>query len=146
MVCHTPITKQFINSQMPSTVGLAYLGRAKKFSECGLYGMNLNDPITRIWLKEFQLAYDSGRLMTMSEWNDCWVFDQTRKEVQAANPQWRQLNWSESFPKQGEGHPLINTPWGAYLDHLKGNRKTTGKSSMQDLIKPRTEQYWASVL
>jgi hypothetical protein len=143
MVCHTPITLDFITSQMPSGTGLAYLGREKKFTECGLYGMNLQDPVTRAWLKEFQLAYDSGRLMTMAEWNDCWVFDETRKEVQAANPAWRQLNWSAGLIK-GEGHPLINTAWGAYLDHLKGKRKDTGKSAAKDLIRPRTESYWSS--
>jgi hypothetical protein len=141
MVCHTRLNEAFLVLQMPADVGLAYLGREKKFSECGLYGMNLNNPVTRLWLKEFQLAYDSGRLMTMAEWNDCWVFDETRKEVQAAHPEWKVLNWSAGLIK-GEGHPLINTAWGAYLDHLKGNRKTTGRSLGSDLIRPRNESYW----
>jgi hypothetical protein len=143
MVCHTAITEQFILSQMPLGVGLGYLGREKKFTECGLYGMNLRDPVTQIWLREFQLAYDSGRLMTMSEWNDCWVFDITRQEVQAQHLKWQQLNWSAGLIK-GEGHPLINTAWGAYLDHLKGRRKDTGKSAAKDLLKPRSESYWSS--
>jgi hypothetical protein len=142
MVCHTPISLDFIESQTPPPVGLAFLGREKKFTECGLYAMNLRDPVTRAWLREFQLAYDSGRLMTMSEWNDCWVFDETRKEVQALNPTWQQLNWSAGLIK-GEGHPLINTAWGTYLDHLKGRRKVTGKSNAKDLIAPRTESYWS---
>ena len=144
MVCHTPITVDFVQSQMPPGTGLAYLGREKKFSECGLYGMNLRDPITKIWLKEFQLAYDSGRLMTMSEWNDCWVFDETRKEVQIKHPSWRQLDWSARLIK-GEGHPLINTMWGAYLDHLKGRRKDAGHSNFKDLIRPRRENYWVKL-
>lgn len=144
MVCHTPITLNFIASQIPTTVGLAFLGREKKFTECGLYAINLQDPVTRIWLREFQLAYDSGRVMTMEEYNDCWVFDITRKEVQARNPAWQQLNWSAGLFK-GEGHPLINTAWGAYLDHLKGKRKDTGHSHAKDLIVNRNESYWASV-
>jgi len=143
MICHTSLSEAFLLLQMPSDVGLAYLGRERKFSECGLYAMNLRNPITRKWLAEFQLAYDSGRLMTMTEWNDCWVFDETRKEVQAAHPEWRVLNWSEGLI-QGEGHPLINTVWGAYLDHLKGNRKDTGRSLRSDLIRPRNERYWSS--
>jgi hypothetical protein len=143
MVCHTPISASFIDSQMPPKIGLAYLGRERKFSECGLYGMNLRDNITLNWLKEFQLAYDSGRLMTMAEWNDCWVFDETRNEVQATHPKWRQLNWSAGLIN-GEGHPLINTAWGAYLDHLKGKRKETGRSTAKDLIQPRTEDYWSA--
>ena len=141
MVCHTGPTEAFLVLQMPADVGLAYLGREKKFSECGLYGMNLNNSVTKLWLKEFQLAYDSGRLMTMAEWNDCWVFDETRKEVQAQYPEWRVLNWSAGLIR-GEGHPLINTAWGGYLDHLKGNRKATGRSLGSDLIRPRNERYW----
>lgn len=143
MVCHTPITLDFIESQMPLQTGLAFLGREKKFTECGLYAMNLQDPVTRIWLREFQLAYDSGRLMTMAEWNDCWVFDETRKEVQTLNPTWQQLNWSAGLIR-GEGHPLINTAWGSYLDHLKGRRKDTGRSSAKDLIVKRNERYWSA--
>ena len=144
MVCHTPIATDFIDRQIPPGTGLAYIGRERKFSECGLYAMDLRDPITVKWLAEFQLAYDSGRLMTMSEWNDCWVFDQTRQEVQQQHPEWRQLNWARGMIK-GEGHPLINTAWGAYLDHLKGKRKQYGRSLARDLLRPRSEAYWSAV-
>lgn len=145
MVCHTPITVDFVQSQMPPNIGLAFLGREKKFTECGLYGMNLLDPVTQEWLKQFQLAYDSGRLMTMSEWNDCWVFDQTRNEVREKHPGWQWLNWSQGLIKK-EGHPLINTAWGTYLDHLKGNRKDQGHSMAKDLLRPRSEPYWSSLM
>jgi hypothetical protein len=37
---------------------------------------------------------------------------------------------------------LINTAWGAYLDHLKGKRKDQGKSSNKDLLVSRKEKYW----
>lgn len=143
MVCHSAIDIDFISKQIPDSMGLAFLGREKKFTECGLYAINLRDPVTQIWLQQFQLAYDSGRLMTMAEWNDCWVFDETRKEVQAAYPAWQQLNWSAGLIR-GEGHPLINTAWGAYLDHLKGRRKDLGRSSAKDLIVKRQESYWSN--
>ena len=42
----------------------------------------------------------------------------------------------------GEGHPLINSEWGAWLDHLKGARKDLGRSKRVDLKVPRTEAYW----
>jgi hypothetical protein len=141
MVCHTPITHQFMDQHC--NVGLGFLGRERKFTECGLYSMNLRDPITQEFLVEFQKAYDSGRLFSMSEWNDCWVFDEVRKEVKQRNPQWSWNNWSSGF--QGEGHPLINSVWGAYLDHLKGARKDTGKSHKKDLLVQRPEQYWSNV-
>jgi hypothetical protein len=146
MVCHSPVTLSFIESQIPDGVGVAYMGRAKKFSECGLYSLDLRQPETQQFIEWFQGAYDDAEngIFRMQEWNDCWVFDRTRERVQTAFPSWRQLNWTENFPKQGEGHPLPNTPWGAYLDHLKGRRKDTGRSHAADLVKPRGESYWAS--
>jgi hypothetical protein len=92
------------------------------------------------WMQE---AYDQAEtgVLAMKEFHDCWVFDRTRERLQAQILSWRQLNWSERFV-MGEGHPLINTEWGAYLDHLKGNRKDSGRSKTKDLVVNRTEGYW----
>ena len=105
--------------------------------------MNLKDPATRDFLIEFQKAYDSGRLFTFAEWNDCWVFDVVRNEVKKNYPSWVWNDWCEGLIK-GEGHPLVNSEWGAYLDHLKGRRKDIGKSNSKDLIVKRKEKYWLS--
>ena len=72
----------------------------------------------------------------MAEWHDSFVFDEVRKTVKL-----NELNWTAGLIK-GEGHPLINGPWGAYLDHLKGGRKSEGKSRATDLVVNRTEEYW----
>lgn len=144
MVCHSDITEDFINAQCPESYGIAFLGRAKKFTECGLYALNLRDAATQNFVAQFQGAYDDGSIFDMSEWNDCWVFDRIRDRVQLQHPGWRQLNWTEGFSKQGEGHPLINTAWGAYLDHLKGRRKDSGRSEAKDLVVPRNESYWSA--
>jgi hypothetical protein len=143
MVCHSPITLDFIQSQVPAPYGIAFLGRAKKFTECGLYALDLRQPATQSFVEQFQAAYDDGSIFEMSEWNDCWVFDRIRERVQQQFPDWHQLNWTAGFAKQGEGHPLINTPWGAYLDHLKGRRKEAGRSDSRDLVAPRSESYWS---
>lgn len=140
MVCHTPIPHHFIDKMIKDS-GLGFLGREKKFTECGLYSMNLKDPITQTFLVEFQKAYDSGRLFTFQEWNDCWVFDEVRKEIKQKNTTWVWNDWCKGLIK-GEGHPLINSEWGAYLDHLKGRRKEQGKSAAKDLIVRRAESYW----
>jgi hypothetical protein len=139
-VCHSPITHEFIDIMIKNN-GLCFLGRPNKYTECGLYAMNLRDTITKQFLIEFQKAYDSGRLFTMQEWNDCWVFDEVRKELKQTNPQWTWNDWTKGLIT-GEGHPLINTEWGAYLDHLKGARKDLGRSKPKDLKVQRTEKYW----
>lgn len=144
MVCHTPVPSHFFTQMAGPAVGLGFLGRPKKFTECGLYSMNLKDPATQEFLVEFKKAYDTGRLFTFQEWNDCWVFDEVRKEVKQRNPQWIWNDWCNGLIT-GEGHPLINSKWGAYLDHLKGRRKETGRSSKADLVKARPEKYWISL-
>jgi hypothetical protein len=142
-VCHSPITHEFIDKMFSSNIGLGFLGRPNKFTECGLYAMNLKNEVTKNFLIEFQKAYDSGRLFSMQEWNDCWVFDIVRKEIKQNNPNWLWYDWSNGLIS-GEGHPLINSAWGAYLDHLKGERKTLGRSKPKDLKVQRTEKYWKS--
>ncbi len=77
-------------------------------------------------------------IFTLDEWHDSFVFDAVRKQFNL-----NELNWSSGIIK-GEGHPLINSDWGAYLDHLKGARKDTGKSHAKDLKIRRTESYWTN--
>ena len=137
-VCHSPITLGDLERLCPDLTDLCFLGRRGKFSECGLYAMNLRSQRTRDFLSEFQRYYDNAEqgIFTLDEWHDSFVFDAVRKHHPLV-----ELDWS-SHIITGEGHPLINSDWGAYLDHLKGKRKTTGRSPHTDLKVKRTEAYW----
>lgn len=139
MVCHSPITIEEINNLIPEGKDLCYLGRVGKFSECGLYSMNLKSLQTKSFLSEFQRMYDHAEtgIFYLDEWHDSFVFDAVRKKM----PYLELLDWSNGVIT-GEGHPLINTQWGAYLDHLKGDRKVSGKSHRKDLRVKRQESYW----
>ncbi len=138
-ICHSPINLQVLESYVPQSKDLCFLGRKGKFSECGLYALNLRSEKTLEFLKEFQRMYDDAEngIFLLDEWHDSFVFDAARAKIANLN-QW---NWSEGLVT-GEGHPLINSFWGAYLDHLKGNRKDSGKSKRTDLIVARKEEYW----
>jgi len=140
-VCHSAITKQQIEKFCPKNVDLGYLGREGKYTECGLYFMNLRSPTVHNFLREFQRMYDDADngIFTLAEWHDSFVFDAVR--VKFRN-QMREYNWSAGIVS-GEGHPLINSEWGAYLDHLKGDRKDLGRSKDKDLKVVRTESYWS---
>lgn len=138
MVCHTPITIADIDSLVPLDKDLCFLGREGKFSECGLYSMNLKNKMTQLFLDRFQDYYDQAEqgIFTLDEWHDSFVFDEVRRSFQL-----NELNWSAGLIK-GEGHPLINSKWGSWLDHLKGKRKEYGKSLATDLVIKRNEGYW----
>jgi hypothetical protein len=147
-ICHSPITMNDLYRMIPSDSELCYLGRKGKYSECGLYAMNLRSPNIQLFLKEFQRFYDQAEqgIFRLAEWHDSFVFDAVRNKF----PQMRQLDWAASLQdlrpapgmSSGEGHPLINSEWGAYLDHLKGGRKKLGRSKQDDLKVKRTEAYW----
>lgn len=147
-ICHSTITMQNLHTLIPADMDLCYLGRKGKYSECGLYAMNLKSSHTKDFLQEFQRVYDQAEsgIFLMEEWHDSFVFDRVRERF----TQLKQLDWAAHLhdirpnPKnsKGEGHPLINSRWGAWLDHLKGARKKAGRSHQDDLKVTRNESYW----
>jgi hypothetical protein len=140
-VCHSPITLKDIEKLCPATIDLCFLGRRDKYTECGLYAMNLLSLRTRDFLTQFQKYYDNAEqgIFTLAEWHDSFVFDAVRKHLPL-----QEFDWSGHLIT-GEGHPLINSKWGAWLDHLKGDRKTLGKSKSKDLKVIRQESYWTNL-
>lgn len=150
MICHSPITIEQIKELVPENKDICYLGRDGKYPECGLYTLNLRKDIVLDFLKEFQRMYDEAEqgIFRLDEWHDSYVFEQVRKKF----PNLNLLSWGEDLPdlrptiynSKGEGHPLINSQWGSFLDHLKGSRKITGKSLPTDLKVNRNEPYWSA--
>jgi hypothetical protein len=139
-ICHSLITVEQLEKFCPTNIDIGFLGREGKYTECGLYSMNLRSALVQNFLREFQRMYDDADngIFTLAEWHDSFVFDAVRTKF---NNQLQEYNWSAGIVK-GEGHPLINSEWGAYLDHLKGDRKTAGRSKSTDLKVKRTEAYW----
>ena len=135
MVCHSAMPIQFLNSMFIGE--LCFLGRRGKYTECGLYGINLKTVSGQQFLKRFQEVYDKDHIFDYAEWHDSFVFDEVRKDVKCIEKDW------SSHLITGEGHPLINSEWGAYLDHLKGDRKQLGRSKPKDLKVQRLESYWS---
>lgn len=137
-ICHSPIDINNIEKLCPDKMDLCFLGRGHKYTECGLYAMNITSPAIQLFLSKFQQAYDDAEngIFKLDEWHDSFVFDAVRKNTPLVEHDW------SGHLIAGEGHPLINSEWGAYLDHLKGKRKTTGRSPATDLKVQRTEAYW----
>ena len=153
MVCHSPISIDVIRRLIPAEKDICFLGRKGKYSECGLYSMNLRSEKTQNFLKEFQRVYDNAEegIFLMEEWHDSYVFDKVRERF----PKLNQLDWASSLTdlrphkgnSLGEGHPIINSEWGEYLDHLKGDdRKAMGHSKAVDLKTQRKSNYWSNIL
>lgn len=138
MVCHSKINLEQLETLLPHTADICFLGRGQNYTECGLYALNLKSPATVRFLSEFKRQYDQAQtgIFTLAEWHDSFVFDHVKSQCVLV-----EHDWSHDIGTY-TGHPLINSAWGSFLDHLKGDRKISGKSSHQDLRVTRTETYW----
>jgi hypothetical protein len=140
---HSYINYKQFKSFLPDGAWLSYLGRGKKWPECGFYGINLKKKIGLDFLQEFERVYEDAEngIFKMEEWHDSFVFEEVRIKIQEKNPREKFYNISGNLIN-GEGHPFINSDLGKYMDHMKGVRKEEGKSRTTDLIVNRTESYW----
>ena len=141
---HSPVTYNDLQKFTPERAWMSYLGRGRKWPECGFYGINLKSKPGRWFLKKFEGVYEEAEngIFKMEEWHDSFVFEEVRKKVQAKFDGFPYYNISGNLIN-GEGHPFINSDLGKYFDHLKGDRKDVGKSSKpKDLIVKRNENYW----
>jgi hypothetical protein len=137
-VCHSPITISDVQKLVPADKDICFLGRKGKYTECGLYSINLKTKAGGVFVDRLKWMYNDAEngIFKQDEWHDSFIFDVVRKQFVL-----NELDWSGHLIT-GEGHPLINSAWGAYLDHLKGDRKTQGRSPNKDLKIKRTEAYW----
>lgn len=139
--CHSAITLEELDKIIDKKSDVCYVGRERKWPECGIYSINLKSARGKDFLQEFQRVYDDAEngIFQMAEWHDSFVFEEVRKKIDP-----RCTNWGAGLVR-GEGHPLINSVWGKYVDHLKGGRKNRGKSLAKDLLRPREEFYWKNL-
>jgi hypothetical protein len=133
------IPRAFLEELVPPDHLLGYLKRPK-YSECGFIAYNLRHPSSRDFFSEFKALYTTDRLFREQEYHDSWLFDVVRKRFERRN--------CKTFDIAGgqgayAGHVFINSPLGRYMDHMKGGRWALGSSSLEDLVAPRHEPYWA---
>lgn len=142
--------KQF-SELLPNNKYITYVGRGKgsqTWPECGFYGLNMNHPVCHSFLEEFERMYEDAEngMFKLVEWHDSFIFGEVLKQFKEFNAE---LDYSASMylkeaKSGGGGHPLINTVLGTWIDHMKGDRKTKGKSLKSDIMVNRSEAYWKS--
>ena len=133
---------------LPENAYITYVGRGKgsqTWPECGFYGMNLNHPVCHSFLEDFERMYedaDNG-IFTLDEWHDSYVFGELLKKYsEFPSHDYSAEMYLKEAKTGGGGHPLINGPLGKWMDHMKGDRKTIGKSLAKDIMVNRSEEYW----
>lgn len=141
-VTHTPIPLDYIQNLIPQNCYTAYLGREHlkrraMYSECGFVGYRTSgewEETHKMFMKMWKELYDRGFIFKLEEWHDSWIYDYLRKEFDVPGH-----SWSIGLPDSQ--HPFIQK-FGCYMDHLKGQRKTRGKSYPHELLVRTDSEYW----
>jgi hypothetical protein len=134
--------------QLPNKSYITYVGRgagSQTWPECGFYGMNLNHPVCHEFLKEFERMYEDAEngMFTLEEWHDSYIFGEVLKKYKEFPAHDYSANmYLREAKTGGGGHPLINGPLGKWIDHMKGGRKSQGRSKRSDIMVNRSEDYW----
>jgi hypothetical protein len=140
-VTHSPIPTNWLPSVCPHDAMISYLGRGENYhSECGWVGYNLDQGECRQFIQDFVNMYNSDEIFKLQESHDSYVWDTLRRQF-LNRCKFYNLNTLAQTDARA-GHPFINSDLGKYMDHLKGNRKTLGKSKSTDLKIKRNEDYW----
>jgi len=150
---HSPWSYDQFKLLLPDNKYITYVGRGKgsqTWPECGFYGMNLNHPVCHSFLEDFEKMYEDAEngLFTLDEWHDSYIFGvllDKYKEFKDSVVDYSDNIYNKTAKTGGGGHPLINSVLGTWMDHMKGDRKSTGKSLSKDLITDRTEKYWNEI-
>lgn len=133
------VPDDFLSSVLPDSADIAFMPRRKMYSECSFVVYRLRNPYVRQFIFEHADAYRSDRIFQLPGWTDCHIFDALVSAYQAqARLTFHNIN--SGIPDSM--HPFINGPLGAFMDHMKGARKETGKSYDSDLVVDRSEAYW----
>lgn len=136
-VTHTAVPPEFVESLLPQgDEYIAWLDRKGKYPECGFFILNCRHPRHAEFIAALRSAYVTGSLFKMAEWHDSYVIQQL---VEGMGLKTRSLSGPDGFKTS---HPFVNGPLGAYMDHMKGPRKTMGRSQARDLKVVRPEPYW----
>ncbi|WPB58967.1 hypothetical protein [Xylophilus sp. GOD-11R] len=113
--------------------------RRPQHSECGFVVYNLRHPETRRLLQEFEAMYSRDLFWREREYHDSYLFDVVRRRAEARGAQVHDIGEGAGWKAS---HVLINSRLGRFMDHMKGDRKSEGKSRAGDLLVQRDEEYW----
>jgi hypothetical protein len=136
VITHAPVTVDWLEGLFPEPATIAWVDRDRCYPECGFMMFRL--PRAQKLIRRVVNAYRSGSIFQLPEWHDSYVIEHYVRSLRVPT---HSLSGPEG--RRHMGHPFINGPLAACLDHLKGEtRRARGKSLPTDLMKPRSEPYW----
>ena len=115
---------------------IAWLDRTMAYPECGFYVLNCRHPQHERMIGTFEAMYAEDRLFLLPEFHDSYVLEHVVKASGVAT-------MSLSGAARKTSHPAINGPLEAFIDHMKGQRKTSGRTPARERVMPGGGAYWS---
>lgn len=127
-----PLSLSFIESKFKDWAHVGHFPREQNHTEAGILLFRISEENVRVFIRFFWQAYVVDNVFLLPAWTDCHVLD-----VMLAGAHrdgfLRSVNLGDdvSFKTQ---HPIVNSDWFPYVDHLKGDRKDAGASHQSDIV------------
>jgi len=132
IVFKQPLDEDFLNEKFPSWVQVGYFPRHKNHTEGGFIAFRFPHENTRKFIQFMWEAYMNDQIFRLPAWTDCHVFDAIVNGA-VKDGFFRAVNLGDEI-SVNTSHPIVNSDWYKYIDHLKGNRKKLGASPAEDRV------------
>lgn len=131
---HADMPMDVLEGFMPDDKAVAWLNRAHSYPECGFVIYNLKHPDVEGLFLTWRQLYETDVVFSLRETHDSFVLQELVNDYGLPTH-------SLSGDAADWHHPFIAGPVGAYLDHMKGQRKTAGRSPKRE-ARGRKEGHW----
>lgn len=119
VVTHRHVGAREIEALLPADKHIAYLGRGAKHPEIG-FQLYRAGPVALAFLQEFARIYTSGDLFRLREWHSAFAWHEALKRIGT--------HYAHDLTPGGSGHVWHESALRQWTDHLKGDRKKSGRS------------------
>jgi hypothetical protein len=126
-----PLVKSFLEDKFPSWAHVGHFQRDENHTEGGIIMFRTSNERVGAFLRIFWAAFDQDRVFLMPAWTDCHVFDILLAGAKQ-DGFLRPVNLGDEM-SAATNHPIVNSEWFQYVDHLKGDRKENGASYESDI-------------
>lgn len=131
-VFRKPLSHAFLVDKFPLWAQIGHFPRNGNHTEAGILMFRFKHENTKSLLRIFWQVYVDDQVFRLPAWTDCHVLD-TLIAGAVKDGIARAVNLGDDL-SFGTSHPIVNSDWRGYIDHLKGARKQAGQSYESDIV------------
>lgn len=132
-VLKNPIPEAFLKAKFPAWAQVGrFTRKPPNHTECGIVAYRTSVENVRNFIKIFWQTYEKDALFMCQAWDDSSILDVLMQSAEKDGFV-RGINLGDEL-SHGTAHPIVNSEWFKYIDHLKGARKDAGASFPSDIV------------